>query len=51
MTAQCTLSHTQVQWRTQEFCSGVTEDRENSDRGAVALVRDSEDSCNLVQDI
>ena len=50
------------QWRTQEFCSGEggltnsVEDRENGDLGAVAggvspLVRGSEGSCNLVQEI
>jgi len=43
-------------WHTQEFYLGggsrnSVEDRENGDLGAVALVRGSGDSCNLVQEI
>ena len=48
------------QWRTQEFCSGVggstnsVEDRGQKERGSGGsspLVRGSEGSCNLVQEI
>ena len=50
-----------LRWRKQEFCSGGegvqqiqlrTEERENRDLGVVVpLVRGSEGSCNLVQEI
>jgi hypothetical protein len=48
----------QVQWRTQEFCSGGSTNsvegrgqRERKSGGGSPLVRGSGGSCNLVQEI
>jgi len=40
-----------VEWGVVQHIQLMTEDRENGDLGRSPLVRDSGDSCNLVQEI